>query len=470
MTEARAARRRAGGCRCRRFCATTPSSGATGALTRSRSSATRSRCWRCRSSPSWSSTRRGADGLSHGRRLAPVPALLAPRRRVGRPARQRRRTMIATDIGRAAVLAERPARLRGRRADAAAAVRRDAWSPARSASSSASPTRRCSSRSSSASDISRRIRCSTAAGRSRTSPARASPASSSRHSPLRSRSSSTRSRSSARRRSSRRISPQEVPTDPEGGSVFTGLRYIRGSAVDPAPRCSPRRRSTSSTSSSSRSSSSTRHRTLGVSAGTLGLVLGAGAVGGLVGSVVTAPLARRIGVGPAFVVGCVLSRAAAARPARRRLGCRRALPALPGRVRLRLRRDDPRHQRGLDLRRGDPAPAALSRVGRVHVRELRGAGGRLARGRSARELDRTAPDALDRHRRRLWQACSGCSLARYRGCASCPSRTRRAPRLAPWRRNGQPGRAPSARSPTRTSGDGPGTRRTRCAGSSVTGR
>jgi MFS family permease len=46
--------------------------------------------------------------------------------------------------------------------------------------------------------------------------------------------------------------------------------------------------------------------TLHVSAGELGLVLGCGAVGGVVGSAVTARLSRRIGVGPAFMLSCVL--------------------------------------------------------------------------------------------------------------------------------------------------------------------
>jgi MFS family permease len=41
-------------------------------------------------------------------------------------------------------------------------------------------------------------------------------------------------------------------------------------------------------------------------AGELGLVLGCGAVGGLVGSAVTGRLSRRIGVGPAFMLSCVL--------------------------------------------------------------------------------------------------------------------------------------------------------------------
>jgi MFS family permease len=47
-------------------------------------------------------------------------------------------------------------------------------------------------------------------------------------------------------------------------------------------------------------------RSLGISPGTLGVVLGAGAVGGVIGSLVTGRVVRRIGVGPAFVVGCVV--------------------------------------------------------------------------------------------------------------------------------------------------------------------
>jgi predicted MFS family arabinose efflux permease len=47
-------------------------------------------------------------------------------------------------------------------------------------------------------------------------------------------------------------------------------------------------------------------RTLHVRPATLGLVLGAGAVGGLLGSFVTSRLSTRIGVGPAFALGCFL--------------------------------------------------------------------------------------------------------------------------------------------------------------------
>ena len=45
---------------------------------------------------------------------------------------------------------------------------------------------------------------------------------------------------------------------------------------------------------------------LDVTPGALGLVLGAGAVGALMGALVTSRVARRIGIGSAFAVGCVL--------------------------------------------------------------------------------------------------------------------------------------------------------------------
>ena len=47
-------------------------------------------------------------------------------------------------------------------------------------------------------------------------------------------------------------------------------------------------------------------KSLDVSPGTLGLVLGAGAAGGVLGSLVTGVISRRIGIGPAFALGCVL--------------------------------------------------------------------------------------------------------------------------------------------------------------------
>ncbi|MGH3013513.1 MAG: MFS transporter [Gaiellaceae bacterium] len=47
-------------------------------------------------------------------------------------------------------------------------------------------------------------------------------------------------------------------------------------------------------------------RTLGVAAGTLGLILGAGAVGGILGATIATRVARVLGVGNAFLLGCVL--------------------------------------------------------------------------------------------------------------------------------------------------------------------
>ena len=47
-------------------------------------------------------------------------------------------------------------------------------------------------------------------------------------------------------------------------------------------------------------------RELGVEPGVLGLVLGVGAAGGIIGAVFTARIARRIGIGPAFALGCIL--------------------------------------------------------------------------------------------------------------------------------------------------------------------
>jgi MFS family permease len=47
-------------------------------------------------------------------------------------------------------------------------------------------------------------------------------------------------------------------------------------------------------------------RALDIGAGLLGLVLGAASIGGVLGSIVTGRISRRIGVGPAFVLGCIV--------------------------------------------------------------------------------------------------------------------------------------------------------------------
>jgi MFS family permease len=47
-------------------------------------------------------------------------------------------------------------------------------------------------------------------------------------------------------------------------------------------------------------------RSLHVRPATLGIVLGAGAVGGLIGSFVTSRLGRRLGIGPTYILGCIV--------------------------------------------------------------------------------------------------------------------------------------------------------------------
>lgn len=102
------------------------------------------------------------------------------------------------------------------------------------------------------------------------------------------------------------IDPREAETEEaEGGHVLAGLRYIRGTPIIRAALAA----------------TATVNffnfmfwalfvlyatKTLDVQPGTLGLVLGAGAVGGLIGSVIAGRVSRRIGIGPAFVMSCVL--------------------------------------------------------------------------------------------------------------------------------------------------------------------
>jgi MFS family permease len=103
----------------------------------------------------------------------------------------------------------------------------------------------------------------------------------------------------------RSIRPVEPPPDADRSGVAVGLRWIARSSIVRA----------------SLLATATINffnfvfwalfvlyatKTLGVSPGTLGLVLGVGAVGGLVGSVVAGPATRLIGVGPTLVLGCVL--------------------------------------------------------------------------------------------------------------------------------------------------------------------
>jgi MFS family permease len=102
-----------------------------------------------------------------------------------------------------------------------------------------------------------------------------------------------------------RIHPDEPSPDSERGGVLAGLRWVARSAVVGRTLVA----------------TATINffnfvffallvlyatRTLGVSPAALGLVLGAGAVGGLLGAVATPRITHRIGVGPALVAGCVV--------------------------------------------------------------------------------------------------------------------------------------------------------------------
>ena len=102
-----------------------------------------------------------------------------------------------------------------------------------------------------------------------------------------------------------RIAPQEVPPDRENGGVRTGIRFVTGSPV-----VRPILLATATINFFNFAFWALFvlyvTRSLGIGPGTLGLVLGVGAVGGLVGSTVAAPLSRAIGLGPCLAVGCVL--------------------------------------------------------------------------------------------------------------------------------------------------------------------
>jgi MFS family permease len=102
------------------------------------------------------------------------------------------------------------------------------------------------------------------------------------------------------------ISPVEPPTEPaERGHVVAGIRFVLG---NPTMRASLLATATINLFNFIFWALFILYavRSLHVRAGTLGLVLGAGAVGGVIGSIVTTRLGRRIGIGPAFLLGCIL--------------------------------------------------------------------------------------------------------------------------------------------------------------------
>jgi MFS family permease len=103
-----------------------------------------------------------------------------------------------------------------------------------------------------------------------------------------------------------RIRPLEPPTEAaERGHLAAGIRYVTSSPIV--------RSSLLATATINLFNFAFfalfilyANRSLHVRPGTLGLVLGVGALGGVLGSLVTGRISRRIGIGPTFVLGCVL--------------------------------------------------------------------------------------------------------------------------------------------------------------------
>jgi len=102
------------------------------------------------------------------------------------------------------------------------------------------------------------------------------------------------------------ISPEEPPTaEAERGHVVAGARYIMRT---PAIRSALLATATINLFNFIFWALFILYavRSLHVRAGTLGLVLGAGAVGGLIGSLITTRLGRTMGIGPTFLLGCIV--------------------------------------------------------------------------------------------------------------------------------------------------------------------
>jgi len=103
-----------------------------------------------------------------------------------------------------------------------------------------------------------------------------------------------------------RIRPAEPATQAAGGrSVTAGIRFIAGSRV---VRAALGATATLNFFNFMFAALFVLYvtTTLGVSPGLLGVILGAGAIGSLLGSVITGRVAARFGIGLAFTVGCVL--------------------------------------------------------------------------------------------------------------------------------------------------------------------
>ncbi len=102
-----------------------------------------------------------------------------------------------------------------------------------------------------------------------------------------------------------RISPAEPPAASAGGGSRAGLRHVLRSPV-----LAPSLVATAIVNLAAAAIGALfvlyASTTLGLQPWQIGLALGVGAVGGLVGAALAGPVSRRIGVGPTFVVGCAL--------------------------------------------------------------------------------------------------------------------------------------------------------------------
>ncbi len=102
-----------------------------------------------------------------------------------------------------------------------------------------------------------------------------------------------------------RIAPAEAPADAEGGGVLSGLRWVARSSI---VRSCLLATATLNFFNFAFWALFVLYatRSLGIGPGVLGLVLGAAAVGGLIGAVGTPAVAGRIGVGPTLVAGTIV--------------------------------------------------------------------------------------------------------------------------------------------------------------------
>ncbi len=107
----------------------------------------------------------------------------------------------------------------------------------------------------------------------------------------------------------RRIKAPEPPIEPEEGStrerLLAGLSFVLGDSI-----MRPTLLSVATINFFTFASSALfilyATTTLGVSPGALGLALGTGAVGSVIGALVATRIGRRIGLGPAYALGCLL--------------------------------------------------------------------------------------------------------------------------------------------------------------------